>query len=187
MEKYNMTVELSTDKLSKVKHIIESKGVDIVFFCLDECNEDELMLIKDAKEKGSNVKYIILDFNSNKEVFIQAVKYGVEGYILGSSEEKEIIHIIKEVYRGKKYYDACLVDSMVNEQYVKPDFIIKLTPREKEILCTIGKGMSNREISKELYISENTVKKHINHIFEKLELYDRTQVALYANKYGIVG
>jgi DNA-binding NarL/FixJ family response regulator len=98
----------------------------------------------------------------------------------------EILHVIDQIHRGKKYYDACFIDSMINENDVEPEAINELTAREKEILCEIGKGMSNSKISEKFFISENTVKKHINHIFDKLNIKDRTQAALYVNGCKIV-
>lgn len=188
IEKYSdIEIKFVTDTLSKSIPFMKKEDIDIVFFCLDEDNEDELMFIRDMKDEGLQTKFIILDFSSKKELFVKAIKYGVEGYILGSSDETEILYIIKEVYKGKKYYDANVVDTMVHKSFVNTESAIHLTPREKEILCEIGKGMNNREIAGKLYISEHTVKKHINHIFEKLKLDDRTQVALYANEYGISG
>lgn len=182
----NMEIKFLSETLGKAIPLIKKENIDIVFLDLHEDNEDELILIKKIKDQGIQIKFIILDFNSNKELFVKAIKFGVEGYILGNSDEIEILHIIDQIYKGKKYYDAYFIDIMINENCVKTEAVSQLTPREKEILCEIGKGMNNREISKEFFISEHTVKKHINHIFEKLNIGDRTQVALYANRCGII-
>ncbi len=61
-----------------------------------------------------------------------------------------------------------------------------LTERETEVLGLIGKGMTNKEIAKKLFLSEKTVKNHLNNIFKKIEVADRTNAALYAIKNGIV-
>lgn len=178
----NMKIKLATETIREAIALIQEEQIDIVFFNLYEHNDDELMLIKEIKEKGARTKFIVLDFQCNKELFVKAIKCNVEGYILGKSNEMEIMHIVDQVCGGKKYYDAFFIDSMINERSTKVESAAQLTPREREILCEIGKGMNNRQISQKLYISENTVKKHINHIFEKLNLGDRTQIALYANQ-----
>lgn len=182
----NMKISLAAESLKEAVRIIKESEIDMVFLDLNENNENELSFIKEMKESGVRSKFVILDFNNNKKLFVEAIRCGVEGYILGKSSETEILHIIEQIYRGKKYYDACFIDSMINEKDVKPEAITELTAREKEILCEIGKGMSNSGISQKFFISENTVKKHINHIFDKLNIKDRTQAALYANRCGLV-
>ena len=65
--------------------------------------------------------------------------------------------------------------------YNEHNFYEQLTPREREVLYEIGRGLSNQQIAKKLFITESTVKKHVGQIFAKLGLKDRTQAALYAN------
>jgi DNA-binding NarL/FixJ family response regulator len=179
-------VKLATDSVKEAISSIKESKVDIVFIALHEYNENELQMIKEMKEHGVKSRFIILDFNKNKEFFVKAIKSGVEGYILGKSNEMEILYIIEQINNGKKYYDAYFIDSMINENNDETEGIEELTAREVEILCEIGKGMSNKKISEKFFISEHTVKKHINHIFDKLNIRDRTQAALYANRCGIV-
>lgn len=184
----NMTIKLVAENLIQAK--INENDIDVILLDLHDQNEDELQLIKQMKKNGIKSKFVILDFNSSKKLFIEAIRCGVEGYVLGKSNEDEIVHIIQQVYRGKKCFDSYFIENMINEEeqqeQVKSLGIDDLTPREREILIEIGKGMSNRKISEKFFISEFTVKKHINHIFNKLKIRDRTKAALYANKCGIV-
>jgi len=181
-----MKVSLAVESLKDAYSLINKEYIEFIFFDLNNHNQQELMMIKEIKDCRIKSKFIIIDFNSNKEFFVKAIKYGVEGYILGKSSELEILHIIEQIYKGKKYFDAYFIDSMINEDNSEPEDITQLTPREREILCEIGKGMSNKMISEKFYISEHTVKKHINHIFEKLNITDRTHAALFANRCGIM-
>jgi DNA-binding NarL/FixJ family response regulator len=182
----NMKINLASESVKETVVLIKEDEIDMVFLDLNEGNKEELLLIKELKESGVRSKFVILDFNNNKKLFVEAIRCGVEGYILGKSSEMEILHIIEEINRGKKYYDACFIDSIINENDAEPGGLSELTAREKEILCEIGKGMSNGMISKKFFISENTVKKHVNHIFDKLNMKDRTQAALYAIRCGLV-
>lgn len=179
-------IMLVTETVKESIPIIKSSKIDIVLLDLHEQNKDELLLIKQMKECGVKSKFIILDFNKDKNIFVKAIRCGVEGYILGKSDEMEIIYIMDQVYKGKKHFDSYFIDCMVKENSIEPERVEQLTTREKEILCEIGKGMNNHQISEKLCISENTVKKHNNHIFDKLNIRDRTQVALYANKSGML-
>jgi DNA-binding NarL/FixJ family response regulator len=187
VSKYNnMNIELVSESIEKSITTIKEGVIDMVFLDLHEQNETELALIKEIKEARVKSKFVILDFNNNKDLFVKAIRCGVDGYILAKSNEVEILHIIEQISRGKKYFDAYFIDTMINDDNVEPDGVDELTPREREILCEIGKGMSNRKISEKFFISEHTVKKHINHIFDKLNIRDRTRAALYANKCGMM-
>lgn len=179
-------VRLVSETVKEASSLIKSTKIDIVLLDLHEQNKDELLLIKELKESGVKSKFIILDFNKDKNIFVKAIRCGVEGYILGRSDEMELIYIIDQIYKGKKHYDSYFIDCMVKEDIIEPEKVEQLTAREKEILREIGKGMSNQQISKKLCISENTVKKHNNHIFDKLNIRDRTQLALYAHKCGMI-
>lgn len=183
----NININLVVESINQAISNIKEGEVELVFLDLNNNNEGDLELIKEIKSCGGRCKFIVIDFNNSKELFVRAIKCGVEGYILGKINEVEIMHVTEQICRGKKYYDAFFIDSVINEETVEADSLEQLTAREREILCEIARGMSNREIAKKFYISEHTVKKHINHIFDKLNIRDRTQAALFANSCGIVG
>ena len=185
----NMKVNLVVENVKQATSIINERKIDVVFLDLNRNNEEELGLIKQMKGAGVKSRFVIVDFNNSKELFVKAIRSGVEGYILGRANEAEIMHIIEQICRGKKYYDAYFIDSMINEDTstAQPAGLSQLTAREREILCEIARGRSNREIAAKFFISEHTVKKHINHIFDKLNIRDRTQAALFANSCGIIG
>ena len=112
------------------------------------------------------------------------MKAGVDGYILANIDSEDIGYAVKQISKGKKYYDADLIESYISKG--EAEGISELTKREQEILVCIARGKSNIEISKELYITEHTVKKHTSNIFSKLNLKDRMQAALYAYNNGII-
>jgi len=105
----NMKINLSVETLNEAIPLIEKEEIDVVFLHLYENNKDELMLIKEMKERGILTRFIILDFDGNKEFFLKAIKCGVEGYILGESNEIEILHAINQIYKGKKHYSDYFV------------------------------------------------------------------------------
>lgn len=143
--------------------------------------------IRAAKEKYPNCKYIILSSSSSFEDFDRAMKLNIDGYILKDAFTEDIIYAVKSVIRGRKYFDPVFLErintlphNQASQQTVNEEEL--LTPREAEILACIGKGMSNKAIAEKLYISENTVKKHVSSILSKLNLSDRLQAAIYANR-----
>lgn len=99
------------------------------------------------------------------------------------AEERGLIYSGFSVI-GKDEYIKPLIEVAINISSKKRSD--GLTDREKEVLSLIGAGMSNKEIARNLFLSEKTVKNHLNNIFKKIEVADRTNAALYAVKNGIV-
>lgn len=128
---------------------------------------------------------MVLDFYEDRVLFSKCMKIGIDGYILANIESEDIGYAVKQLSKDKKYYDAELIESYISKD--KNECMEDLTKREREILICIAQGKSNIEISKELYITEHTVKKHTSNIFSKLNLKDRMQAALYAYNNGIIG
>lgn len=134
-------------------------------------------------------KVLILTTFNDDEYALEALKSGAKGYLLKDADTAELIRSVR----------SCLAGGLVLEDHVAANILPKLirqpepekveeslTPRELEIIRCIGEGRSNREISAELALSVGTVKNHISIIFDKLELRDRTQVAIYAIRHGLV-
>lgn len=182
----NCSIQFVGQTMEEAVDFIKNNMADVILLDIHWGNEEELNLITDIKGLGVEVKFIILDFYRNSEVFVKALKSGVQGYILGNSNEMEILYSIDQVFEGKKYYDSYFVDHMINENSNLPNNLELLTAREREILMEIAKGGNNKKIAEKFSITEHTVKKHINHIFNKLNLSNRTEIALYVNKYGIL-
>lgn len=182
----NISIQFVGETIKEAMFMIKSNMADIVLLDINKDNEEELTVINQLMDLGVDIKTIVLDFYGNKELFVKALKSGVQGYVLGKSNEEEILYAMQHVHKGKKYFDSYFVDSMINENTDLPNKLDLLTNREEEILEEVAKGLSNRKISEKFFITEHTVKKHINHIFSKLNIKDRTEAALYWNKYGLV-
>lgn len=172
-------------------------GLGLLFNCTPDITimdiklgtESGFALLEEAKNKGDFCKFIILTFSNDYKDFRKAEKLGAEGYILKDAMPEEIIHAIKIVAAGKKYYDTNLIINAINleeKDIHRNEAMQNLTKREKEVLASLGKGLSNAEIANSLDITEFTVKKHVSQILLKLGQTDRTQAALYANYHGLV-
>ncbi|MBV7271538.1 response regulator transcription factor [Clostridium sp. PL3] len=178
----DILIQFVGQTVKEAVNLIKNNIADVVLLDICKGNKEELNLITDIRDSGSTAKFIILDFYGDNEIFVKALKNGVQGYILGNSSETEMLHAIEQVYTGKKYYDSYFVDHMINEkENFKADLKV-LTAREKQILMEVAKGENNKKIAEKFLITEHTVKKHINHIFNKLNLSNRTEIALYVNK-----
>lgn len=156
---------------------------DLILIDLNKNNEQYLDYIREIKCK-TNAKIMILDFYENKSIFSKCMKAGVDGYILANIDSEDIAYAVKQLSKGKKYYDGDFIENYISRKSTEQ--VDELTKREREILICIAKGKSNFEISKDLFITEHTVKKHTSNIFSKLNLKDRIQAAIYAYDKGIL-
>ena len=157
---------------------------DLLVIDLNKNNKQYLHDIEKLK-KEKNIKVMDLDFYEDRVLFSKCMKIGIDGYILANIDSEDIGYAVKQLSKDKKYYDAELIESYISKD--ENECMEDLTKREREILICIAQGKSNIEISKELFITEHTVKKHTSNIFSKLNLKDRIQAALYAYNNGLIG
>lgn len=156
------------------------QDINFIFLDMKENLSDKMKFLHIVKEKYENIKIITLDLNKDINIFKEIVEIGVEGYIVDIDDKDEFIYTIKRVFKGKKVYEAELLQAVLNEN--KLNNIDVLTPREKDVLHNISKGYDNKEIAKSLYISNYTVKKHVSSILKKLNLKNRQEAIVYVNK-----
>ena len=162
---------------------------DLAIVDLRLANESGLELIIEAKQQGIACKFVVLTSSTEERDFKQAKEIGVDGYILKEALPEELIHALGIIGRGRKYYDPGVFDlegKLSESPFEEDGHIEQLTPKEKEVLLELGMGLSNKQISQALYITEYTVKKHVSQVLAKLDLADRTNAALYANVKGLV-
>lgn len=142
------------------------------------------------KALDKRVKILILTTFNEEEFIYDALKNGASGYILKESTPEEILEAIETVYRGEAMIQPKVAMKLINQfarQEVPDKEVVPLdlTDRELEIVKAIGAGYNNKEIAAHLFMSEGTVKNHITKILLKLDLRDRTQLAIFAVKRGL--
>jgi DNA-binding NarL/FixJ family response regulator len=162
-------------------------SIDVMLLDIKMPVMDGVEATKLIKRDFPHIKIIILTTFNDDEYIFDALKYGASGYLLKDATMEKIVEAILEAHNGnvliqpnvaKKMVD--MFSKMTTEEVERDSRIDELTEREKEIMKKLGEGMSNKEISESLYISEGTVKNHITSILNKLDLRDRTQLALFA-------
>ena len=136
-----------------------------------------------------STKIIMLTMSDEESDLYEAVKAGANGYLLKDVPAEEIAAGIKAVYNGDSLISPSMASKLLAEfaQISKkspdrPSSIgaPRLTERELEVLKLVARGMANKEIAHQLFISENTVKNHVRNILEKLQLHSRMEAAMYA-------
>jgi len=132
-----------------------------------------------------DVKILILTTFNDYEYIFQALKNGANGYLLKDTDSKELISDIKKVNANESIIGSQISNSLVNgiQNNSQQEMLQSLTTRELEIARLIADGKSNKEISSILFLSEGTIKNYVTNIFDKLQLNNRTEVAIFIKKY----
>ena len=139
-----------------------------------------------SKEAVPSAKIIMLTVSDEEADLYESVKNGASGYLLKDSSIEEVAQAIRVVNEGQSLISPSMAVKLIDEfkQMSKPEReqgpALKLTERELEVLRLVAKGLNNREVAKELFISENTVKNHVRNILEKLQLHSRMEAVMYA-------
>ncbi len=138
------------------------------------------------KELVPSTKIIMLTVSDEEADLYDAVKNGAAGYLLKDASIDEVAQAIRVVDDGQSLISPSMAVKLIDEfkQMSRTDKdqvpTPRLTDRELEVLRLVAQGMNNREIAKQLFISENTVKNHVRNILEKLQLHSRMEAVMYA-------
>ncbi len=172
--------------------LVDTYNPDIILMDIQMPIMNGVDAVKIIKEKNSHINIIMLTTFHNETYIYDAIKNGASGYLLKDTSIDIIIEAIKTVNSGGALINPGVAKILLN-QFTKlasntNDFsehekeIDTLTLREKEISRLVAKGLNNKEISEELYLGEGTIKNHISKILQKLEIRDRTQLAIFSLK-----
>ena len=172
--------------------ICRENHIDVMLLDIKMPIMDGVEATKLIKRDFPHVNIIILTTFNDDEYIFEALKHGASGYLLKDATMEKIEEAIRDAYKGGISIQPDVAKKMVaifnklpNEKVEIDERVKDLTDREKDILSSLGQGKSNKEIAEILYISEGTVKNHITSILSKLDLRDRTQLALFAVKNGL--
>ncbi|HET7658657.1 MAG TPA: response regulator transcription factor [Bacillales bacterium] len=167
--------------------LVDDLQPDVILMDLSMPVMDGIEATKLIKKAHPNVKIIVLTSFSDQDHVLPALRAGAEGYQLKDIEPDELVRTIHSAYQGEKLLHPKATQQLLTHVTVPDDndgkpHVDELTPRERDVLCQITLGKSNKEISADLYITEKTVKTHVSSIFSKLGVHDRTQAAILAMK-----
>ncbi len=143
--------------------------------------------------EGGAIKILILTTFDIDEYVLEALRAGASGFLLKDVRADELVHAIRVVADGDTLLAPSVTRRLV-ETFIEPRVpgpeqaheLDTLTPTERTVLTLVGQGRSNGEIAAELFIADTTVRTHVRHIFEKLELRDRVQAVVLAYSTGLV-
>ena len=168
---------------------LEQVKPDVLLLDINMPNKNGIEVLEIIRNRGMDLKVLILTVHNEVEYLLKAVDIGVDGYLLKDTDFYELKKAIMGVLQGESYIQPSLIPAL-NSRLVARDAdkekIDLLTKRELEVLIEVANGMFNKEIATSLNISERTVKNHISNIFKKIDIADRTQAAVFAIRNDII-
>ena len=178
-------------------NLIKKYQPEIVLMDMNMPEKDGLTAIQEIERLGLDVKVIALTAYDDADLIFRAMKLGAKGYILKTMASSQLIRAIQEVSQGRIYLPQGLTTGFFTyfqESFKKEEkaanaadsLLSDLTSREEEVLDLLTQGQNYKDVANTLFISETTVKTHVNNIFQKLQVNDRTQAVLYALNNGFV-
>ncbi len=161
---------------------------DLIMIDLDGHAVEIADAIRQCREQVPRAGVCVLSTHLQPEVMQRCLSAGADGYVAKDVVPAELIRAVKSIASGISYVDPRIAGGLLRRRSLlngRPD-LDELSPRETEIIRLIAGGLSNKEISSRLKLSEKTVKNHISRIFSKLNITARTQAAVHAIKTGMV-
>ena len=181
----------------EVLHSVELIRPDVILMDIRMPEMDGVQCTQLVKEKYPDIRIIILTTFDDDEYVYSALKYGASGYLLKGISMNELVEAIRKVYNGSAMINPDIAGKMIRffsqmaqgsrpAIQVEERFCDDLSRTEWRVIRQVGRGLSNREIASELFLSEGTVRNYLSSILSKLQLRDRTQLAIWAVQSGAV-
>ena len=173
--------------------VVSDLKPDIVLLDIIMPEMDGLKVLPAIREKSPKTKALMLTVAKDEAMILKALKAGAKGYLSKDVGISDLIKAIQAVHQGELWVERKLMARFFEGEAIAgpkgEDQSGKtkdgLTPREQEVLRLLTKGSTNKELAKALFISEKTVKSHLNSIFRKLKVSRRLQAILYAIRQGL--
>lgn len=166
---------------------------DVVITDLRMMNSEGLSVLRGLHQRAPQVKVIVFTSSEDKDDYIEAMKLGCCGIVPKDAPPSMIIKSIQKVHAGEIWLDSTTTAAVIRQfasptdatappvtTNAKPRERAQLSQREREIIVLIAQGYKNKEIAEKMFITEQTVKNHLHNVFDKLDVSDRLELALYA-------
>ncbi|MCL5962537.1 MAG: response regulator transcription factor [Chloroflexi bacterium] len=165
---------------------------DVILMDINMPVTDGVAATKRIMEENSHVGIIVLTMYRQDQHVFEALRAGARGYLLKDALAEDVVKAIRTVYQGDSLIDPSVSTKLIKEfrrlsDRVEPEGELSdLTQREIEILRLVAAGLSNKEIGARLFLAEKTVKNYLTLIFQKLQIGDRVQAAVFAIQQGLI-
>jgi DNA-binding NarL/FixJ family response regulator len=176
----------------EVKAKIREFHPDVILMDIHMPVVDGISATRQIAHDFPEISIIMLTMHRQNQQVLQAMRNGANGYLLKSASILEVAHAIRTVYEGGMIMEPEMTGTVVSEfrrlseSTTSTQGAAALMEKEIELIRYVAQGLSNREIAEKLSYSEKTVKNYLSIIFQKLHLRDRTQVAIFALRQGLL-
>lgn len=169
-------------------NLFHQTAPDIVLMDLAMPGTDGVEAIRQIRAADQSAKVVVLTAYDTDDRIFQAVQAGARGYLLKGAPRDEIFRAIREVNNGGSLLEPAVAGKLLTRvgDILRGEGIEQLTPREIDILTLMARGLRNKEIANQLFITERTVKFHANAIYRKLDVSSRTEAVSKALRHGLV-
>ena len=181
-----MHVVAATGDPAQVPSLLHEHRPDLLVLDLRLGSTDGLSLLRQLRAQGLETPVVILTMSDSEDDLSAALRAGVRGYLLKDMDPEEVIAAIGRAARGEMVVASAMTLKLAQllqsgpKGSVKSELVASLTEREREVLDHVARGQSNKVIAQALQISHNTVKLHVRHIMDKLNLRSRVEAAVFA-------
>lgn len=159
---------------------------DVVLMDIEMPGGDGITTIANMAQTVPEARALVLTTFDIDDYVLGALRAGAAGFLLKTTSPRELIRAVKDCADGGSALGPTivkrLVTSYVGHEPARVPQVEQLTPREREVLRVMAKGLSNTEIAAELYLTENTVRTHVAHVLRKLQVRDRVQAVVLAHQ-----
>ena len=190
----DMQVVGQSGSVSETRKLLEQiSEIDVAVVDLELPDGSGIELFIDLRRSCGAVKILVLSGMRREQVFADAVAAGASGIVRKSASVDEILGSIRKLNNEEQILSSAEISAMIQSAYERQsseqharDALTRLTPREREVLQALADGLSDRDIAERLYVSSDTVRRHMTNLLTKLEVDSRLQALVFAIRHGAV-
>jgi two-component system, NarL family, invasion response regulator UvrY len=184
----DITVVGKSVNAAEAIRFLSGRKVDVVILDISMPGRSGMDIIQDLKKIRSEVKIIMLSMHQEEQFAMRAFKSGASGYLTKEMAPDEIVKAIRKVNSGRKYissrYAEILADELQSDMGKLPHE--RLSNREFEVMCMIGRGVSISNIAAELSLSDRTISTYHTRIFEKMNIKSNAEITIYLIEHNLM-
>lgn len=162
---------------------------DVLILDLRMPKVDGLAVLREMQKEKLPTRVVVLTAALDEDEVLEAIRLGVQGVVLKEMAARLLIQCIRKVAAGEQWLEkrsvSLALERLLKREVATRRIALVLTPREIEIMRMVADGLRNKVIAERLYVSEGTIKAHLHHIYEKLMVNSRLELARYARDQGL--
>jgi DNA-binding NarL/FixJ family response regulator len=162
--------------------LVAERGAEVVLMDLSMPDLDGIAATRELAKRAPAARVVVLTSFSDRRRILDALDAGAIGYLLKDAEPEELLRGVRAAARGESPLAPKAAQHLVAARHGPPSPEEQLTEREREVLALLAEGQPNKVIARRLRIAEKTVKNHVTHILQTLDVTDRTQAALWLQR-----